>query len=132
MEALGALNGQTQAQPAKREEAKASRPQPSAKVDTVAKSDNAVTSVGPEKTDKSGEPVSRLAELAKAVADDIQSRVPSNSHLQIVRHDETGTFVYRVLDAETGEIVSQYPADEALRELAFWRDLKGLSVDTST
>ncbi len=125
MEALSALNGQTQAPPAKREEAKASRPQPSANVDPPVKSDS------PEKPDKSVEPVSRLAELAKSVGDDIQSRVPSNSHLQIIRDDETGRFVYRVLDAETGEIVSQYPADEALRELAFWRDLKGLSVDTS-
>ncbi len=125
MEALSALNGQTQAPPAKREEAKASRPEPSANVDPPVKSET------PEKPDKSEESVSRLAELAKSVGDDIQSRVPSNSHLQIIQDDETGRFVYRVLDAETGEILSQYPADEALRELAFWRDLKGLSVDTS-
>ena len=125
MEALSALNGQTQAPPAKREEAKASRPEPSANVDPPVKSDS------PEKPDKSEESVGRLAELAKSVGDEIQSRVPSNSHLQIIRDDEAGTFVYRVLDAETGEVVSQYPADAALRELAFWRDLKGLSVDTS-
>ena len=125
MEALSALNGQTQAPPARREETKASRPQPSANVDPPRKSDTA------EKPDKSEESVSRLAELAKSVGDDIQSRVPSNSHLQIIQDDEAGRFVYRVLDAETGEILSQYPADEALRELAFWRDLKGLSVDTS-
>ena len=125
MEALSALNGQTQAPPAKRGEAKASRPEPSANVDPPVKSDT------PEKPDKSEQPVSRLAELAKSVGDEIQSRVPSNSHLQIIQDEETGTFVYRVLDAETGEIVSQYPADSALRELAFWRELKGLSVDTS-
>ncbi len=125
MEALSALNGQTQAPPAKREETKSSRPQPSANVDPPVKSDS------PEKPDKSEEPVGRLAELAKSVGDGITSRVPSNSHLQIIRDDEAGRFVYRVLDAETGEIVSQYPADEALRELAFWRELKGLSVDTS-
>ncbi len=125
MEALSALNGQTQAPPARREETKASRPQPSANVDPPRKSDT------PDNPDISEEPISRLAELAKSVGDEIQSRVPSNSHLQIIQDDETGRFVYRVLDAETGEILSQYPADEALRELAFWRDLKGLSVDTS-
>ena len=119
MEALSASNGQIQAPRARRPESSAPLPQASANVDL------------PQTSDKSDEPISRLATLAKAVGDEIRDRMPSNSHLQIIQHEETGTFIYRVLDAETGEIVSQYPADEDLRELAFWHDLKGLAVDTS-
>ncbi len=125
MEALSALSGQTQLPPARRAETGAPRSQTPAKVGSPQISDS------PDNPDKSEQPVSRLTELAKSVGDDIRDRVPAGSHLQIILHGESGTFVYRVLDAETGEIVSQYPADQTLRELAFWRDLKGLSVDTS-
>ncbi len=122
MEALSALNGQTQIPPNRRAATSAPRPQPSATVDPTAKSDN---------PDQSEQQVSRLAELAKTIGDRILNSVPSNSHLQIIRDEESGTFIYRILDSETGEIVSQYPAEEALRQLAFWSDLKGLSVDTT-
>ncbi len=125
METLSAIQGQSQNPPVRRGQTSAPRSQPSEEVDRPQ------NSAIPEKPVKSEEPAGRLAELAKSVGDEIQNLVPSNSHLQIVRHEETGTFVYRVLDAETGEIVSQYPADETLRELAFWRNLKGISVDTS-
>ena len=119
MEALSTSNSQIQAPRTRRADTNAPQPQTSATVDL------------PQTSDKSAEPVSRLAALAKSVGDEIRDLVPPNSHLQIIQHEETGTFIYRVLDAETGEIVSQYPAEEDLRMLAFWHDLKGLAVDTS-
>lgn len=55
---------------------------------------------------------------------------PQNaSRLSIDRDDITGDFVYRFLDARTGELMRQFPAEEMLELLRFLGEQPGLVVD---
>ena len=64
---------------------------------------------------------------------------PSNSigstRLSIAFDQASNRFVYRGIDAETGEVVNQLPPEEALRRFAYLRELagqqSGRDVDTS-
>ena len=64
---------------------------------------------------------------------------PSNSfggtRLSISFDQASNRFVYRGIDAETGEVVNQLPPEEALRRFAYLRELagqqSGRDVDTS-
>ena len=68
-----------------------------------------------------------------------QSTSSSNSvagtRLSIAFDEASNRFVYRGVDAETGEIVNQLPPEEALRRFAYNRELasqrSGGDVDTS-
>ena len=113
MDAISVLNGQTQVPPARRGDSATPSPQ---------------APVGPHPAE---EKPNRLAELAHSVGAAPSDQLPANSRLQILQHEETGTFVYRTVDVETGEVVNQYPADEVLRRMAYWHELTGLAVDTS-
>ena len=56
------------------------------------------------------------------------------TRLSIAFDQASNRFVYRGIDAETGEIVNQLPPDEALRRFAYLRELAGQfgrAVDTS-
>ena len=52
-----------------------------------------------------------------------------NERLSIVRDEETGTFIYRSVDRQTGEIVNQWPAESMLQFKAYIRETTGLVVD---
>ncbi len=55
---------------------------------------------------------------------------PQNaSRLSIDRDDITGDFVYRFLDARTGEVMRQFPEEEMLELLRFLGEQPGLVVD---
>jgi len=71
-------------------------------------------------------PFERVEEVLNLALGD---HTPPNSRLQISLHDDTGMFVYRAIHKDTGEVLHQYPADEILRELAYYRSLEGIAVD---
>ncbi len=52
-----------------------------------------------------------------------------NTRLQIEHDETTGLFVYKSINAESGEIVRQYPAEEILRFISFYREREGVIVD---
>lgn len=52
-----------------------------------------------------------------------------NTRLQIEHDEGSGLFVYRAIDRDTGEVVRQYPADEILRFISYFRESEGLVVD---
>ncbi len=58
------------------------------------------------------------------------------TRLSISFDQASNRFVYRGIDAETGEVVNQLPPEEALRRFAYLRELagqqSGRAVDTST
>lgn len=67
------------------------------------------------------------------VASFLEGFVPdigSNTRLRIEQDEETGRFVYRSIDKETGEVVRQFPAEEMLNLIARFRDAAGLIVDS--
>lgn len=51
---------------------------------------------------------------------------PPGTRLRIDLDDETGRFVYKGIDIETGDVVNQFPADEILKYLSFMREREGL------
>ena len=51
------------------------------------------------------------------------------SRLRINRHDAAGRFVYESIDKRSGEVVKQFPTEEILEVLAFYREAQGLVVD---
>lgn len=48
----------------------------------------------------------------------------ANRHLTISRSDKLGTFVYRSIDGQSGDVLWQYPAENMLRMAQQWRDLE--------
>jgi uncharacterized FlaG/YvyC family protein len=46
----------------------------------------------------------------------------TNRHLTISRSDKLGTFVYRSIDQESGDVLWQYPAENMLRMAQQWRE----------
>ena len=60
----------------------------------------------------------------------VQPRVlPGNTRLSISFDDSTNRFIYRGIDAETGEVVNQFPPEELVKRFAFLRELANPSVD---
>ncbi|WP_321391739.1 hypothetical protein [Emcibacter sp.] len=60
---------------------------------------------------------------------------PPDTTLRIDQDDATGVFVYQGVDKTSGEVVHQWPADEVLKFLAFYREqegAEGIVVDVET
>ena len=66
------------------------------------------------------------SETAKPVEPAVQ--VEPSRHLTITRDEAANTFVYRSIDAETGEVVWQYPVEQVLRMAHRLRELEGLEA----
>ncbi|MBO6827764.1 MAG: flagellar protein FlaG [Sneathiella sp.] len=53
-----------------------------------------------------------------------------NSRFSIDRDRDSGRFVYRLINSDTGEVVKQFPGDYVLRRVAYYRELEGIAVDS--
>ncbi len=70
---------------------------------------------------------SPLEQVARAIEDIIPE--DSNTRLRIDRDEETGRFIYKNIDTESGEVVSQFPLESILDIVSQFRDLEGLILD---
>lgn len=52
-----------------------------------------------------------------------------NAKFSIDMDRESGRFVYRLVDNDTGEVVKQFPGDYVLRRIAYYRELEGIALD---
>jgi uncharacterized FlaG/YvyC family protein len=68
-------------------------------------------------------------ELQAAVEKLIKKSLPGNTKLQIEHDKKTGTFIYRSIDRETGEIVRQWPPEELVKLREYLKEMEGLLVD---
>ena len=68
-------------------------------------------------------------ELEQALNERISRYLSTNVRLQIDKDRDTGHFVYKSIDSQTGELHKQFPAEDILRMLAFFRELDGLLYD---
>jgi len=61
----------------------------------------------------------------------LREKIAANSReqLKIDREEESGKFIYRLLDPETGEVTRQWPPEEYLDLVAFLKDQQGGRVD---
>ncbi|MEP5700999.1 MAG: flagellar protein FlaG, partial [Sneathiella sp.] len=73
------------------------------------------------------DPVRRAEQAIGAFFED--EEVPS-SRFSIDRDHDSGRFVYRLVNSDTGEVMKQFPGDYVLKRVAYYRDLEGLAVDS--
>ena len=71
----------------------------------------------------------RVQILEEAVEKLIRRSLPSNSKLQIEQDRETGTFIYRSVDPETGEVLRQWPPEQLLNLRHSLSEFEGLLFD---
>ncbi len=72
----------------------------------------------------------RVEVLEAAVEKLIRRSLPSNSKLQIEQDEETGTFIYRSVDPETGEVLRQWPSEQLLKLREHLSEMEGMLFDT--
>ncbi len=78
---------------------------------------------------------SGLSETLDRVSSLLEDFVPGDfgsqaeTSLQISQDEETGRFVYRSVDVETGEVVRQFPPEEVLNFITRFREAAGLLID---
>lgn len=78
---------------------------------------------------------SGLSETLDRVASLLDDFVPGGggdevvTSLQISQDDETGRFVYKTVDVETGEVIRQFPPEEVLNFITRFREAAGLLID---
>ena len=73
------------------------------------------------------DPLERAAEAIEEFIPQDQ-RLP-NTRLRINQDEASGQFVYQNVDNESGEVVRQFPSEEILEFLSYYRDLEGIVVD---
>jgi uncharacterized FlaG/YvyC family protein len=74
-------------------------------------------------------PDQRVEVLHAAVEKLIRKSLPPNSKLQIEQDKDTGTFIYRSINPDTGEIIKQWPPEQLLKMKEHLREMEGLFVD---
>ena len=54
------------------------------------------------------------------------------TRLSIEFNEEANRFIYRAIDKETGEVVTEFPPEEVIRQIARFREIAGLVLDAQT
>jgi flagellar protein FlaG len=71
----------------------------------------------------------RVEVLEAAVEKLIRRSLPTNSKLQIEHDEDTGTFIYRSVDPETGEVLRQWPSEQLLKLREHLSEMEGMLFD---
>jgi flagellar protein FlaG len=79
--------------------------------------------------EKEAAPVT-LETVAQALERYVPQDLP-NTQLKIDHDKKADLYVYKAVDRDSGEVVRQYPADDILRFIAFYREREGLVVDST-
>lgn len=69
-----------------------------------------------------------LVKAAKTIEEFVPQDGPE-TELRIDKDDETGRFVYKSVDKESGEVIKQFPPETILELISQYRSLEGLVVD---
>ena len=73
-----------------------------------------------------------IAAAEQAVNAALQETLGVNEQVRIGVDKNAEAFVYQTVDKESGEVKNQFPSEEALRRLAFWRSREtGIPPSTS-
>ena len=90
--------------------------------------------IGNEGTSREGlipdltrDPLEQAAELLEEFIPEVEQ--VANTSLRIDKDEETGRFVYFSIDDESGEVVRQFPPENILEFLSYYRGLEGLLLD---
>ncbi|MBL4906926.1 MAG: flagellar protein FlaG [Sneathiella sp.] len=89
--------------------------------------DEGVVSKDTETAIQTEDPVRRAEQAIGAFFED--EATPAG-RFTIDKDGDTGRFVYRLINSDTGEVLKQFPGDYVLKRIAYYRDLEGLAVDS--
>ena len=81
---------------------------------------------GETNTDAAQDVKDLIGQLEKLAA---SMHLVDNTRLSISFREDVNKFVYSGIDRDTGEVVTQYPSEEILNQLARYFELTGLAVD---
>ena len=71
-----------------------------------------------------------LQQAATAISNLIpEEEIIENSSLRIEQDEATGRFIYQSIDNVSGEVLRQFPPEQILEFLAFYRDPEGIVLD---
>ena len=84
-------------------------------------------SASPEVADEQIDPLLKAAELIEQFMPD-EDTAP-NTKLRIDRDESSGNFIYQSVDEESGEVIAQFPSEQILKMLSFYREAEGIAVD---
>ena len=90
----------------------------------------APVSPGAPTADTNLAPDQRVEVVQAAVEKLIKKSMPSNSKLQVEKDKELGTYIYRAINPDTGEIIMQWPPEKLLQMREYLKEMEGLLVDT--
>ena len=85
------------------------------------------SSASAELTDDKKDPLVKAAELVEQFLPE-EDTAP-NTKLRIDRDEDSGNFIYQSVDEDSGEVIRQFPSEEILKMLSFYRELEGIAVD---
>jgi len=74
-------------------------------------------------------PGQRIEALEAAVEKLIKKGLPPNSKLQVSQDEDSGTFIYRSVNPDTGEVIKQWPPEQLLNLREALRELEGMLFD---
>lgn len=78
-------------------------------------------------TGSNEDPLALAAEVLEEFIPEIEQT--PNTRLRIDKDDETGRFIYYNVDNDSGEVVRQFPPENILKFLSYYRDPEGLILD---
>ncbi len=123
-------NGINTAVALRAEQAKAPENIADAKAQTALRDQSAVNAAPVRSEGKTVRGTDEALKKAEALLDEaFKSKLPDNAKLSIEIDDDTGKVVYKSIDRETGETIKQYPPKAVLEQLAYYREIAGVSVD---
>lgn len=83
------------------------------------------------KAHESDEPRVDRAQADDVIVKALGADFPSGASLQIDIVEETGQFVYKAVDRETGEVLKQFPPEQVLEQLGRRAKVQGIALDGS-
>ena len=75
-------------------------------------------------------PDQRVEVVQAAVEKLIKKTLPGNSKLQVEKDKELGTYIYRSINPDTGEVIRQWPAEDLLALREYLKEMEGILLDT--
>lgn len=70
-------------------------------------------------------------DVAAAAIEKFMPRTAADTRLRITQDSDTGLFIYQSVNPVSGEIVSQYPSEDVMKFISYFRDQEGIVVDKS-
>lgn len=84
--------------------------------------------VSPARSPRSDDPLDRVAKILEAHIAEITG---ANRKVRVERNEDADRMVYKVIDKETEEVIRQFPPEDLLKLIAYYRHVEGLGMDGS-